>query len=246
MKNSKNQYPSQTGKYAVKVKYGGGWSSFKTARFHISVGQEYHEGEKFKATMEWAKHRFEKVVICVNDTLQRYNYLYKSSLSPEQAFSQTEKLGQEWIDRNLPIIQSLPNYELHRWEDWRNSDDFASQYNYVLELYNKVPLVKDLVEEDVLTFWKRRVIKEGTPDYSFVRFKEASTQYLLEETAAFFLMFKKDLAADIYPGSVLLPCVLAQKYCVGLKAPMLGDRAFTRIDFSRNEIIAANSNQASS
>lgn len=242
MKNS-NQYPQQMGAYAVKVKYGGGWSSFKTARFHISVGQEYHEGEKFKATMDWAKHRFEKVVICVNDTLQRYNYAYKTSLSPEQAFLESQRLGDEWIERNNPVIETLPNYELHRWEDWRNREGFASQYNYILELYNKVPLVKDLIEQDVMTFWKRRSIKEGSPDYSFASFKEASIQYLLEETAAFFLMFKKDDAADVYPGSVLLPCVLAQKYCEGLKTPMLSGRAFTRIDFSRNQI-AANSNQA--
>ena len=246
MKNSNNQYPAQTGKYAVKVKYGGGWSSFKTARFHISVGQEYHEGEKFKATMDWAKHRFEKVVICVNDTLQRHNYAYSSDLSSEEAFRQSEAMGEEWIQRNLPVISQLPNCELYRWEDWRGREDYTTQYNYIVDLYNKVPVVKAFIDEEVMIFWKRRSIKTGEKDYSFTKFKEASIQYLLEETAAFFLMFKKDVAADIYPGSALLPCVLAQKYCEGLKAPLLSGRAFTRIDFSRNDLAAANSNQASS
>lgn len=222
MRNSETLFPPQTGPYAVKVKHGGDWSLFSTARLQISVGQEYHEGEKFKATIAWAKPRFGKVIICVNDTLQRHNYAYKSTISKEEAFIRAQNAGREWIERNVAVIRSLPNYEIHRWEDWRNKDEYQAEHHQICDQYRKNSSVKDMVQQEVMTFWKRQAMKGDLP-YSFSDFKEASTDYLLEEIAAFFLMFKRDMAVDVYPGSVLLPCVL-------------GGKSFTRIDFKRNAV----------
>lgn len=237
MKDSKKQYPPQTGAYAVKVKNGRRWDVYSTARFHISVGQEYHEGEKFKATMQWAKHRFDKVIICVNDTLQRYNYVYKEGISNDDAMSKSENAGREWLERNLSAIRSIPSYEIIRWNNWLNHPDYSSESNFVHDLYHSDENVRSLIANDVMTFWKRRQIREGAETYAeFERFKAASTAYLLEETAAFFLMFKRDVAVDVYPGSVLLPCVLAEQY-LGLSDRNLGGGAFTRIDFSRRDDI---------
>ncbi len=235
MKNSNHQYPAQTGVYSVKVKNGRGWDIYNTARLQISVGQEYHEGEKFKATIDWARHRFKKVVVCVNDTLQRFNYLYQDGSSESDAFNKAEAAGREWVERNLSIIRSAQNFEIHRWEDWRRNPEFAYEYEHVQNLYNKDPYIKDMVNHEVLNFWKRRIVKDdGKVGYTFASFQKASTAYLLEEIAVFFLMFRRDEAADVYPGSVLLPCLLGQRYCHGLKYNLLGGRAFTRIDFARN------------
>ena len=240
MKDSKFQYPPQIGTYSVKVKSGASWKAYKHARFQISVGQEYHESEKFKATMEWAKHRFDKVIICVNDTLQRYNFICNEGLQDLEAHTKAEAQGREWVERNISTIRSLPNYEIHRWDDWRNHLEFQKEYAYVTNLYEHEALVKDLVMQDVLTFWNRRTQKRGNhTGVSFSEFKNASTNYLIEETAAFFLMFKKDHAVDIYPGSTLLPCVLAHKYCFNSDSSPLGEKAFTRIDFARKIAQAA-------
>lgn len=245
MKNSNVQYPPQFGKYAVKVKNGRGWNAYKTARLQISVGQEYHEGDKFEATINWAKHRFEKTIICVNDTLQRFNFSYKTNMDTSQALFVSESEGAAWVERNKRYIEQLPNFELYRWENWRSHPAYAAEYEYVTNLYQKDNLVKDLVLQNVLDFWKRRERKaDMSGDYHFDTFKKASIEYLLEETAVFFLMFKKERAVDIYPGSTLLPCVLAKQYCSGQELYELGERAFTRIDFSRTQS-AANENQSS-
>ncbi len=243
MKDSKKQYPPQTGIYTVKVKNGRGWNVYSTARLQISVGQQYHEGEKLKATVEWAKHRFDKVIICVNDTLQRYNFIYKDNLSEKEAFNISEVAGREWIERNINIIRTLPKYELYRWEDWRNREDFSAQYQDITELYHSSIDVRSLIQEDVLQFWKRRQLDGTASNINFDVFKKNSIQYLLEETAAFFLMFKKEQAVDVYPGSVLLPCVLGQKYLMEERSH-LGERAFTRIDFSKNDSISTKSKAA--
>src|SRR5688572_6281343 len=94
------QYPAQTGSYAVKVKNGRGWHAYDVARLPISVGQSYHEGEKFKATLRWLQPRFKKIVICVNDTLQRHNF---SNISDNEAFFKAEAAGREWIERNIQL-----------------------------------------------------------------------------------------------------------------------------------------------
>lgn len=236
MKNFNKQYPPQTGFYTVKVKNGRGWDAYSIARFHISVGQAYHEGEKFLATMEWAKHRFSKIIICVNDTLQRHNYIYRDHMSAELAHHKAEAAGREWIERNHQSIKTLPNVVIKRWDEWRSMDNYKAQYDQIVHLYMTDNNFRNMINNEIMEFWKRRRIKEGIENLSdFGGFKKTSTEYLLEETAAFFLMFRKETAVDIYPGSILLPCVLAEKYLDTAKDRKLGDRAFTRIDFSRNE-----------
>ena len=47
-----------------------GWAAYSAATLLISVGQPYHEGEKFAATVAWASRHFERVHA---DTLQRHN-----------------------------------------------------------------------------------------------------------------------------------------------------------------------------
>jgi len=116
------QYPPQTGAYAVKVKTGAGWQEFDTARLQLSAGQPYHEAEKLRATFNWVGQRFEKVIICANDTLQRFNH-EMDGLTPSEAFSKAESDGREWIERNISSIRSLPNYT-----DFERFADLSKRY----------------------------------------------------------------------------------------------------------------------
>ena len=223
------QYPPQSGAYLLKVKNGAGWAGFETARFHISVGQAYHEGDKFHATMAWAKHRFEKVIICVNDTLQRHNYIFEG-MSEAAAFDLAESDGREWIERNLKAIRQLPNVDIRRWEEWRSFPEYENELANIQLMYQSERGVKEAIDNDVLMFWQRRQKRAGLQDqYRFAEFQKNSTNYLVEECAVFSMMFKKDYAVDIYPGSVLLPCVLFKN------EGTLGARSFTRIDFSKRK-----------
>lgn len=222
------QYPPQDGAYAVKVKNGAGWNAFDTARFHISVGQAHHEDEKFRAAMRWAGHRFQKVIICVNDTLQRHNHIF-DGMNDKGAFAKAEADGREWLERNLQIIRCLPDVEIHRWEDWRSRPDYDEKHAEIAEQYCNDRHFRETIDTEVLTFWQRRQKRTGlTEAYRFADFRQNSTNYLIEECAAFCLMFQSDHAVDIYPGSVLLPCALFKN------EDGLGTRAFTRIDFRKN------------
>lgn len=222
-----SEFPPQTGEYAVVVKNGAGWRAFDTARLPISVGQEYHEGEKLRATLEWAKHRFQKVIICVNDTLQRHNLQF-SGQAADLATAFTEATGRQWIEDQLPMIRSiLPHYEIIRWDQWRSDPGFDSEFARMQTLYETNSEFRAEVDAEVQSFWDRRRKKEPLSIERFPDFKDHSVQFLLEECAAYELMFKRDDAVDIYPGSTLLPCKLRS-------IDGLGKRGYTRIDFSSN------------
>ncbi|MCB1320483.1 MAG: tRNA-dependent cyclodipeptide synthase [Rhodospirillales bacterium] len=222
--------------YTVKVKSGAGWRAFDTARLQISVGQAYHEGEKFAATIDWVRDRFKKVIICVNDTLQRHNLRFEHGMPESTALRLTQDHGMAWVARNMPVIETLKDFEIHHWDSWRALPEYAGQFAEIQSLYENKPDVRDAIEAEVIEFWARRTKRLGVnEDYRLPSFRKHAIDYLIEETAAFFLMFKRNTATDVYPGSVLIPCLLGQTYCPEIKPGLLGARAFTRIDFSRRE-----------
>lgn len=214
------QYPPQTGDYAVKVKNGAGWQDFDTARLQISVGQPYHEDEKFEATLKWASMRFDKVIVCVNDTLQRFNLIAEGH-SEDEAQRMTLDMGREWIERNLNLLRTLPNVEIKRWDSWKK-DDYAEVKQQIDDLYYNNIEFQVAVDTDVTGFTKRN---KTNP--------KLCREYLREETAVFSKMFR-ERAVDIYPGSVLLPCRIFQGRDVEGAPDGLSDGHFTRIDFRRN------------
>ncbi len=138
--------------------------------------------------------------------------------------------------RHAEQIKQLPNVEVRRWDDWRNRNDYPEQLQKIYQLYQNDEKVHRMVRDNIEEFWER--LCQRDPDIDPKRFEDFalhSGNYLLEEIAVFFLMFKEDKAVDIYPGSILIPCVLAQEYCDHAAPDYLGQRAFTRIDFSVNE-----------
>ncbi len=197
----------------VKVKRAAGYKNYRAARFHVSVGQSYHEGSKFAATMEWATQHFDKIIICVNDTLQRHNLIFEGK-TPEEAFEEGYRLGSEWVERNTPYIsaamQNVDNVSSLRWETWHKHPEFEGELEHVNQLYNRDPFIKEEIDKEAEAFWKRRQASNGhTDSFKKAQFIAHSIEYLKEECAIFRIMFREEPpAADVYPGSSLLPCRL--------------------------------------
>src|SRR3989339_1320591 len=134
MSGSNKMYPQQNGLYSVKVNKGHEWKAFKTVRMEISVGQPYHEAEKFACTIDWALGRFENIALLVGDTIQRYNLMFDEGLKEEDAKSRSFAAGTEWIQRNIkPIIKARAN--IYRWNDWLNAPDYKETEKAVNTLY---------------------------------------------------------------------------------------------------------------
>ena len=238
MRNSRLDFPAQTGSYAVKVKNGAGWRDHDTARLQISVGQPYHEGDKLAATLDWVSHRFKHVIICVNDTLQSTNYQFEEGLSARTAFAKASNAGSNWLARNRHLIEKLPSFEIHRWEDWKTWPDYARSMHRTMQMYKNNHEFHEAVAGDIESRWQRRTRNSATDDNArYAEFKKFSEQYLLEETAIFAMMYDRDRAIDVYPGSSLLPCTLFQGREIEGAPQGLERGAFTRIDFSRRKTL---------
>jgi tRNA-dependent cyclodipeptide synthase len=232
--------PPQNGPYIVKVKNGAGWRDYTIARLQISVGKAQHEGEKFQSTLEWASYRFEKVIICVNDTLQRFNLMYENPDMDEQtALSESFRAGREWLLRNFPSIGKLPSFSLHHWEEWKQNPFYANNRLILERLYQDSPDFRQAVRRNINEHWRRKEKSSGTDNPNFERFAEYSTYYLLEETAIFSLMYEAETAADIYPGTLLLPVQFLQRAETASNLPGIGKSHHTRIDFIKNSAYMA-------
>ncbi len=232
--------PRQTGQYAVKVKNGAGWRKFDVARLQISVGMPYHENEKFETTASWVGQRFKKAIICVNDTLQRFNLMYENpGMTEEEALHKTLRAGREWVLRNMRALESLPDFSLHHWEEWKLQPAFSDNKNKIATLYRDNPDFREAISRNIMDHWQRYSKKRadssgalpGAADYEV--FAHYSTQYLLEETAAFGVMYARESAADIYPGTLLIPVKFLQENEVNGAPKGYGDNHHTRIDFVR-------------
>ncbi len=194
------QYPPQTGSYSIKAT-GADWHSHDTVRLEISVGYPYHEGNKMKATLEWADARFKRVVVLVNDTLQRNNYIFENGLLEKEAFARAQQEGSEWIARYSGWLAAA-RAEIYRWEDWRHHPDYGHELQLACRIYNKNKEFQLAVNNAIEETWHRRT--GNHPAYTQNRkglFFSLSREYLIEETGVFSLIFKTIPGVSAYPGS---------------------------------------------
>ncbi len=227
-----NRPPSNI-EYAVKVKTGAAWRKYSTCRLQISVGHDSHDGAKFEATIRWASRRFKEVILCVNDTLQRYNTLAIQECSDESVRSLWRAEGDAWLARNKHLFQLLPDYKIFRWDHWLNSSDYNVRREQVDMFYLQHEYFRSAIKENITSFWYRNRDRKNYE--SFEKFSNYSREYLLEETAVFSMMFDQKEAVDIYPGSVLLPATIFRNNPVSGMPQGLDKGVFTRIDFKRRQ-----------
>lgn len=190
----------QTGPYAVKIKHGGPWRRFDTVRLEISVGQPYHEGDKFACTIDWAMERFDRIALLVNDTLQRHNLMFEHGLSEDEAHAESFKAGSDWIERNhQAIVRSRA--EIFRWDDWLKGAKYPRIRHGVELLYQRNAEFRSAIDATAAKIWARHLAREPGLTLREEEFLDRSRAYLLEETAAFAIIYDTIPGISVYPGS---------------------------------------------
>lgn len=246
------QFPAQTGIYTVKVKSEqctASWQDFSMARAQISVGQDYHEGDKLAALAGWLAPRFDVVHICVNDTLQRFGRMIDhEDIDEDTARAWAERDGQEWRTRNGHLF-TAPHVRLIHWDHWLDNPRFAATLDQISHLYDHNREFTHAIDGNIQALWERRRRQDPAryPAAKFLRFATLSRRYLLEEIAAFSLMYEDQIAIDVYPGTTIFAALVFQGRVVDGAPVGLGQGHFCRVDFSRGKIspsAAANENLA--
>lgn len=148
----------------------------------ISVGQLYHEGEKFKAAIKLVNKSFAFCDILVSDTLQKYTiYLDNKDKNEDELYILAKKAGDDWIERNMQYISTLTiPYHISRWDEWLVKDKYNFYHEKVRELYNSNITYKNLVDEVAYDFLSRRNYLNDKDEQSAF---DSSLKYLLEESA---------------------------------------------------------------
>lgn len=169
---------------------------FDTVRLEISVGQEYHEGNKLKVATAWAKRNFPRVVAIVGDSIQGYNFAISRGIDLQSACRAARLKGDEWLDRNS---EALKGVEITRWDDWLNHSEYSSNHKAINSLYHKNAEFREHIDETIESFRLRRQAAGESGE----RFTDLSRQFLLEETAVFSIAYKELRGISAYPGSFL-------------------------------------------
>lgn len=153
-----------------------------TCLVHISVGQDYHEGEKFIATMDLINDTFQSCILVICDTLQRYSLkIFNPDLTEEDAYSQSLKSGQQWLSRNENAFNYLNiPFKLFGWDHWLNDSDYMNFRKEIENLYKNNEEYRYAIQSTIDKFLKRHSKILSTSDRYRKAF-ELSEAYLMEE-----------------------------------------------------------------
>ena len=188
--------------YRLRVNACPDWVDYPSCTLGISVGQAYHEGEKYAATVEWAARHFEEIRIDVSDTLQRHR-LIGEGVPPGEAKAMSLREGDAWIARATPILAACGRpCVIVRWDAWLRHPDFFAVFDAYSGLAQSDQVLRAAMAADIEGFIARHA-KRGAPlaDEAWVR--AASRAYLLEELAVITLQGAQQRSARIYPGPEL-------------------------------------------
>ena len=220
--------------YKIRARSKWNWKDFDTVRMEISVGQEYHEGEKLRLTMDWARENFKHKVLILGDTTQRFNTMFKTACSEEEAVKITRRLGDEWLERNKSHLYDI---QITRWDDWKSHPDYEETYAAVCKLYDTHKPFHLALLNASQEYW----LRQNLPEKEKERFFMLSKQYLLEETAIFAVAYGEIGGISAYPGSYLELWEMfigqtSQDFPKGLSKGYWARLSFTK---KKTEIVAA-------
>jgi tRNA-dependent cyclodipeptide synthase len=186
--------------YRVRVNSCPQWTQYAHCTLGVSVGQPYHDGEKFAATVEWAARHFEHIRVDVSDTLQRHRLVGEGASYPE-AEARSLGAGDQWIAGARPVlIECERSFSVVRWNAWLQRPDFLAVLDQYARLASSDPVLSRAIAADVEGFIERRE-KKGLLNAGVAR--ATSRAYLLEELSVITLQGAAERSARIYPGPQL-------------------------------------------
>ena len=165
------------------------WRECTVGTLLISVGQPYHEGEKFASTVEWAARHFECLHVLIADTLQRHN-----------GAGNDGEDGLGWYTRNKAALDDCGKpVTVSYWEEWRKKPEYPATEEQFRAAARPGSVLADALRHDAEAFVVRQ-LRSGAKGSI-----EQSTCYLIEELAVITLQARELPApnARIYPGAEL-------------------------------------------
>ncbi len=171
----------------------------------ISVGQEVHEDEKFRLSVELVNKHFKSCVICVDDSLQRHTMeLTNPKLTPEEAYKLSLFEGDNWLKRNKELYEQLSiPYSIIRWDHWLSHEKYTITQEGIKKRLREDVEYEKAFDETINTFLtrvKRRATAPESEGLASVQAYQLCFNYLLEECTALCLWPEADCDFEVYPS----------------------------------------------
>lgn len=174
----------------------------KSCLFTISVGQQTHEGEHFRATIELLNDTFKNCIMLVDDSLQRHTMAINQDNAPEYYYEMSIKEGELWLQRNEKYYGQLTNLaKIIRWDTWLQHPDFHLKRNAILNLIEQDPTYKIAFEQSINEFTEK--LQKRTTENKYVdidRAKKLSFDFIVEECTALCLWPELNCNYEVYPN----------------------------------------------
>ncbi|UZP67957.1 tRNA-dependent cyclodipeptide synthase [Desulfovibrio mangrovi] len=150
----------------------------------ISLGQDYHEGNKLDSIMRLVEKTFRECVIIVSDMLHRHTLrIADPELSVERAFVKSVNVGKRWVEENAGAWAGLSiPYRLVYWSDLLGMEAYPDHRKQLDAFCGRDSAASNLVDTMVSHFVDS-ACREETPEEERARVAVLSREYLLEEHA---------------------------------------------------------------
>lgn len=191
---------------------------FDKVRLGISLGQDYHRGDKLKALCEWAAAHYTHVEIMVADTLNRWNSLVSGQTDTTAIYKHWRMAGDVWLAQEQETLDSIPDLIITRWDDYTSHPAFYDMRERVAAAYQNNPSLRAVMDKEI----NRAMTKRGAPE----DVRKYYRGYLIEEAAVNALLCDAD---NVYPGSFI---------DIGRYVDLSHNPHFTRVDI-RPKALAA-------
>lgn len=169
----------------------------------ISVGQQTHEGEVFKATMELVNNSFGSCVILVDDSLQRHTMALNETNDADFFYDLSIKEGQRWLERNKRFydLLNIPRQIMH-WNKWLNHPNFVHSQNEIIKLIDADPAYRTAFDESINEFLDKYCSRLACPEnFDRERAYKLSLDFVIEECSALCLWPELKCHFEVYPNS---------------------------------------------
>lgn len=170
----------------------------KRAVLFISVGQLYHEGSKFLATIALInKYPFVQCDIVMADTLQRFNHYGR--MSEQEARILSKKSGDDWLKRNDSALSIFKiKHKIIRWDELLLHPDYNDLKKCILKEYQINSTYTLALHSNVETYIER--LQSLNPGCDVKNLFKFGVEYLIEECPIVMpLWAKMDYDFIIYP-----------------------------------------------
>lgn len=166
----------------------------------ISLGQQYHEGDKMIATLYDINQEVGECDVVICDTL--YEHTKKIGcrpIEPEIIRQECLEEGKAWESRNQQAIEQLtiPHRILH-WDEWQNQQKFIDKKKLIDSLCENDKGFKKALNKTASEFLTHYIAKNSETQYETASF-QFCVDYLKEECAVMLLWAECDYHFLAYP-----------------------------------------------